>query len=121
VGTQRWWEIASRQCAADRQVLKNNTALLAKAAEVFKIVAPINSVGTESFAGYIYPRQLFLALGRGNAVPDADVANEYPTRGRGEGWDQGTPRQRCTARPRSSSSCFAAIRSAVPKPSVKRS
>jgi radical SAM superfamily enzyme with C-terminal helix-hairpin-helix motif len=47
----------------DRQVLKNNTGVLVKAAKVFRIVATINSVGTESFAGYTYPKQLFLALG----------------------------------------------------------
>ena len=72
--TQRCWEIASRQRAADHQMLRNTTAL-AKAAKVFKIVTTINSVGTESFAGYTYRKQLFLALGRGNAVLRTDVAN----------------------------------------------
>src|ERR1700736_599469 len=42
----------------DRQVLKNNTVALAKAAKVFKIPATITSVESESFSGYTYPELL---------------------------------------------------------------
>jgi nicotinamidase-related amidase len=42
----------------DRQVLKNNTVALAKAAKVFKIPTTITSVESESFSGYIYPELL---------------------------------------------------------------
>ena len=42
----------------DRQVLKNNTVALAKAAKVFGIPATITTVETESFSGYTYPELL---------------------------------------------------------------
>lgn len=42
----------------DRQVLKNNTVALAKAAKVFDIPTIITSVETESFSGYTYPELL---------------------------------------------------------------
>src|SRR5260370_20987751 len=42
----------------DRQVLKNNTVALAKAAKVFKIPTTITTVETESFSGYSYPELL---------------------------------------------------------------
>ncbi len=38
----------------ERQVLKNNTVALAKAAKVFKIPATITSVESESFSSYTY-------------------------------------------------------------------
>jgi nicotinamidase-related amidase len=42
----------------DRQVLKNNTVALAKAAKVFDIPTIITTVETESFSGYTYPELL---------------------------------------------------------------
>src|SRR5690349_15840416 len=42
----------------DRQVQKNNTVALAKAAKVFKIPTTITTVETESFSGYTYPELL---------------------------------------------------------------
>jgi nicotinamidase-related amidase len=42
----------------DRQVLKNNTVALAKAAKVFKIPTTITTVETQSFSGYTYPELL---------------------------------------------------------------
>src|SRR3546814_8775060 len=42
----------------DRQVLKNNTVGLAKAAKIFNIPTTITSVETESFSGYTYPELL---------------------------------------------------------------
>ena len=42
----------------DRQVLKNNTVALAKAAKVFKIPTTITTVETEAFSGYTYPELL---------------------------------------------------------------
>jgi nicotinamidase-related amidase len=42
----------------DRQVLKNNTVGLAKAAKIFKIPTTITTVETESFSGYTYPELL---------------------------------------------------------------
>ena len=42
----------------DRQVLKNNTVALAKAAKVFNIPTTITSVESESFSGYTYPELL---------------------------------------------------------------
>lgn len=42
----------------DRQVLKNNTAALAKAAKVFNIPTIITTVETESFSGNTYPELL---------------------------------------------------------------
>jgi nicotinamidase-related amidase len=42
----------------DRQVLKNNTVALAKAAKVFNILTIITTVETESFSGNTYPELL---------------------------------------------------------------
>jgi nicotinamidase-related amidase len=42
----------------DRQVLKNNTVALAKAAKIFQIPTTITSVESESFSGYTYPELL---------------------------------------------------------------
>lgn len=42
----------------DRQVLKNNTVALAKAAKVFNIPTIITTVETESFSGNTYPEAL---------------------------------------------------------------
>ena len=42
----------------DRQVLKNNTVALAKAAKVFDIPTIITTVETESFSGHTYPELL---------------------------------------------------------------
>jgi len=42
----------------DRQVLKNNTVALAKAAKVFNIPTTITTVETESFSGPTYPELL---------------------------------------------------------------
>jgi len=42
----------------DRQVLKNNTVGLAKAAKIFGIPTTITTVETESFSGYTYPELL---------------------------------------------------------------
>ena len=44
--------------SSDRQVLKNNTVALAKAAKVFNIPAIITTVETESFSGNTYPELL---------------------------------------------------------------
>jgi nicotinamidase-related amidase len=42
----------------DRQVLKNNTVGLAKAAKIFKIPTTITTVETQGFSGYTYPELL---------------------------------------------------------------
>jgi nicotinamidase-related amidase len=42
----------------DRQVLKNNTVALAKAAKVFNIPVTITTVETDSFSGHTYPELL---------------------------------------------------------------
>src|SRR6201997_4167867 len=42
----------------DRQVLKNNTVALAKAAKVFRIPTTITTVESETFSGYTYPELL---------------------------------------------------------------
>ena len=42
----------------DRQVLKNNTVALAKAAKVFDIPTTITTVETEAFSGHTYPELL---------------------------------------------------------------
>jgi len=42
----------------DRQVLKNNTVALAKAARVFNIPTTITTVETDSFSGHTYPELL---------------------------------------------------------------
>jgi nicotinamidase-related amidase len=48
----------------DRQVLKNNTVALAKAAKVFNIPTIITTVETESFSGYTYPELLDVFPGK---------------------------------------------------------
>jgi len=50
----------------DRQVLKNNTVALAKAAKVFSIPTIITTVETEGFSGYTYPELL-------DVFPDAPL------------------------------------------------
>lgn len=47
----------------DRQVLKNNTVGLAKAAKTFNIPVTITTVETESFSGHTYP-ELFRCISR---------------------------------------------------------
>jgi nicotinamidase-related amidase len=42
----------------DRQVLKNNTVALAKAARIFAVPTTISTVESESFSGYTYPELL---------------------------------------------------------------
>src|SRR3954464_2259518 len=42
----------------DRQVLKNNTVGLAKAAKIFQVPTTITTVETQSFSGYTYPELL---------------------------------------------------------------
>ncbi|RJF79115.1 hydrolase [Azospirillum cavernae] len=42
----------------DRQLLKNNTIAMAKAAKVFNIPTIVTAVETESFSGYIWPELL---------------------------------------------------------------
>ena len=42
----------------DRQVLKNNTVALAKAAKIFAIPTTITTVESDSFSGYTYPELL---------------------------------------------------------------
>ena len=49
----------------DRQVLKNNTVALAKAAKVFNIPTIITTVETESFSGNTYPELLDVFPGQG--------------------------------------------------------
>ncbi|WP_374382426.1 hydrolase [Dongia sp.] len=48
----------------DRQVLKNNTVGLAKAAKAFDIPTIITTVETESFSGYTYPELLDVFPGK---------------------------------------------------------
>ena len=48
----------------DRQVLKNNTVALAKAAKIFDIPTTITTVETESFSGYTYPELLDVFPGK---------------------------------------------------------
>jgi nicotinamidase-related amidase len=50
----------------DRQVLKNNTVALAKAAKVFKIPTIITTVETQGFSGHTYPELL-------DVFPDAPL------------------------------------------------
>ncbi|MEO3738918.1 hydrolase [Kosakonia sp. WA-90] len=50
----------------DRQVLKNNTVALAKAAKVFNIPTIITTVETESFSGNTYPELL-------DVFPEQDI------------------------------------------------
>ncbi|MHA4866344.1 hydrolase [Duganella sp. PWIR1] len=50
----------------DRQVLKNNTVGLAKAAKVFNIPTTITTVETEAFSGHTYPELL-------DVFPDKEI------------------------------------------------
>jgi len=50
----------------DRQVLKNNTVGLAKAAKIFNLPVTITTVETESFSGHTYPELL-------SVYPDAPL------------------------------------------------
>jgi len=50
----------------DRQVLKNNTVALAKAAKVFNIPTTITTVETEAFSGHTYPELL-------DVFPEKDI------------------------------------------------
>ncbi|RZT09942.1 Nicotinamidase-related amidase [Duganella sp. CF402] len=50
----------------DRQVLKNNTVALAKAAKVFGIPTTITTVETEAFSGHTYPELL-------DVFPEKDI------------------------------------------------
>ena len=50
----------------DRQVLKNNTVALAKAAKVFNVPVSITTVETDSFSGHTYPELL-------DVFPDAPL------------------------------------------------
>src|ERR1700745_241845 len=50
----------------DRQILKNNTVALAKAAKVFNIPTIITTVETQGFSGYTYPELL-------DVFPDAQL------------------------------------------------
>ncbi|MEL7043333.1 MAG: hydrolase [Pseudomonadota bacterium] len=44
--------------SVDRQVLKNNTVALAKAAKIFDVPVTITTVETEAFSGHTYPELL---------------------------------------------------------------
>ena len=48
----------------DRQVLKNNTVGLAKAARIFDVPTTITTVESESFSGYTYPELLDVFPGK---------------------------------------------------------
>ncbi len=52
--------------STDRDVLLNNTILLAKAAKVFDVPVVLTTVGAEEFSGYMYPQIL-------DVFPDHDV------------------------------------------------
>jgi nicotinamidase-related amidase len=47
----------------DRQTLVNNTLLLAKAAQIFKVPTVLTTVETMSFSGYMWPQLLDLFPG----------------------------------------------------------
>jgi nicotinamidase-related amidase len=73
----------------DRQVLKNNTVGLAKAAKVFNIPTTITTVETESFSGYTYPELLDVFPGKKvlertsmNSWDDQKVRNALAAAGR---------------------------------------
>ncbi|QJQ17148.1 hydrolase [Enterobacter hormaechei] len=59
----------------DRQVLKNNTVALAKAAKVFNIPTIITTVETESFSGNTYPELLDVFPGRD--IPERTSMNSW--------------------------------------------
>jgi nicotinamidase-related amidase len=73
----------------DRQVLKNNTVGLAKAAKVFNIPTTITTVETESFSGHTYPELLDVFPGKPilerssmNSWDDQKVRDALATNGR---------------------------------------
>jgi nicotinamidase-related amidase len=75
----------------DRQVLKNNTVALAKAAKVFNIPTTITSVESESFSGYTYPELLDVFPGMKvlertsmNSWDDRKVRDALKANGRGK-------------------------------------
>ena len=75
----------------DRQVLKNNTVALAKAAKLFGIPTTITTVETESFAGYTYPELLavfpehpLLERSSMNSWDDQKVRDALKSNGRGK-------------------------------------
>lgn len=51
-------QMAFSVASIDRQTLKNNVVLLAKAARLFGIPTTITTVETQSFSGYVYPELL---------------------------------------------------------------
>src|SRR3546814_3253515 len=57
----------------DRQVLKNNTVALAKAAKVFGIPTTITTVENESFTGHNYPE--LIAVLPGNPLLERNSIN----------------------------------------------
>jgi nicotinamidase-related amidase len=59
----------------DRQVLKNNTVGLAKAAKAFDIPTTITTVETQSFSGYTYPE--LLDVFPGQAVLERSSMNSW--------------------------------------------
>ncbi|WP_420722949.1 hydrolase [Hwanghaeella sp. LZ110] len=72
----------------DRQVLKNNTVGLAKAAKIFNIPTTITTVETESFSGHTYPELLavfpetpLLERTSMNSWDDQKVRNALATNG----------------------------------------
>ncbi|BCZ51191.1 isochorismatase hydrolase [Enterobacter hormaechei] len=73
----------------DRQVLKNNTVALAKAAKVFNIPTIITTVETESFSGNTYPELLDVFPGQDilertsmNSWDDQKVRDALKTNGK---------------------------------------
>ncbi len=73
----------------DRQVLKNNTVALAKAAKVFNIPTIITTVETESFSGNTYPELLDVFPGQDilertsmNSWDDQKVRNALKANGK---------------------------------------
>jgi nicotinamidase-related amidase len=73
----------------DRQVLKNNTVALAKAAKIFNIPVTLTSVETTSFSGYTYPelldvfpRQKILERTSMNSWDDQKVRDSLAANGR---------------------------------------
>lgn len=70
----------------DRQVLKNNTVGLAKAAKVFGVPTTITTVETESFSGHTYPELLAV-------FPEAPILERTSM----NGWDDQKVREALAA------------------------
>lgn len=77
----------------DRQVLKNNTVALAKAAKVFNIPTLITTVETESFSGNTYPELLDVFPGKDilertsmNSWDDQKVRDALAANGKKKWW-----------------------------------